>query len=52
MSSTEWTSIPVHPDLRDEIRDRKPAGASYTEFLRRLVDEQRADDAKTGQTDR
>ncbi|OAQ51399.1 hypothetical protein HTG_08320 [Natrinema mahii] len=47
MSSTEWTSIPVHPDVRNEIREEKPAGESYTEFLQGLLTQQSADDEKT-----
>lgn len=47
MSSTEWTSIPVHPDVRNEIREEKPAGESYTEFLQGLLTQQSADGEKT-----
>lgn len=44
MSSTEWTSIPVHPDVRDDVRSEKPNSMSYSEFIRELVDEH-GDDA-------
>ena len=43
-SSTAWTSIPVHPEVRDLVRKEKPDGMSYSEFLQGLVDEGIEDD--------
>lgn len=37
VDSTGWTSIPVHADVRDEIRAKKPDTESYTAYLRYLV---------------
>ena len=43
-SSTAWTSIPVHPEVRNLVREEKPDGMSYSEFLQGLVDEGIEDD--------
>jgi predicted CopG family antitoxin len=51
MSSTEWTSIPVHPDVRDDVRTAKPDEMSYSEFIRELVDERGDDAGRKGHSD-
>jgi len=47
-SSTDWTSIPVHPEVRDEVRAEKPEHLSYSEYLRKLVREERSDGTTRG----